>query len=248
MGYPPQRKGGKGDHFLFLRGRRPEFSYVPRRMKVTYYLDVISSWCYWAEPMWTELKRRYSGRVEFHWKLALLDAAGLPVSRAQEEWFYCRSGTITRAPFMLNSQWFEPERKEYLAPNLVAEAARDFGIGDDRVRLALAEAALRQGRKVGQWEVAVEVAANTAGLDPGQLLARARSPEIEARARAATAQFHSFQINQRPAFLVEDPIGDRAVFSGLVALDPLVTTIEAMLHDTGAYASYAAHFGAPPGE
>jgi len=28
-------------------------------VKVTYYLEVISSWCYWAEPAWAELKRRY---------------------------------------------------------------------------------------------------------------------------------------------------------------------------------------------
>ena len=29
----------------------------PCRMKVTYYLEVISSWCYWAEPAWAGLKR-----------------------------------------------------------------------------------------------------------------------------------------------------------------------------------------------
>jgi len=104
-------------------------------MKVTYYLEVISSWCYWAEPAWAELKRRYAGRVEFGWKLALMDASGLPVSRNQCEWFYRRSGTITRSPVMLNSGWFEPGQKEYLAPNLVAEAAKDFGITDDRARL-----------------------------------------------------------------------------------------------------------------
>ena len=33
-------------------------------MKITYYLEVISSWCYWAEPAWADLKRRYAGRVE----------------------------------------------------------------------------------------------------------------------------------------------------------------------------------------
>ena len=215
-------------------------------MKVTYYLDVISSWCYWAEPMWAELKRRYAGRVEFQWKLALLDATGMPASRQQEEWFYRRSGTIMRSPFMLSSEWFQPELKEYLVPNLVAEAAKDFGVSDDRARLAVAEAALRQGRRVDQWNVSADAAAGAAGLDPAALLVKARSAEIEARARAATAQFHSFQINQRPAFLVEDAIGDRAVFSGLVALEPLVATIDAMLDDTAAYAAYAAHFGAPP--
>ena len=41
---------------------------------VTYYLDVVSSWCYWAEPAWAELKQRYAkSPVEFSWKIALLD-------------------------------------------------------------------------------------------------------------------------------------------------------------------------------
>jgi predicted DsbA family dithiol-disulfide isomerase len=36
-------------------------------MKVTYFLEVLSSWCFWAEPAWAELQRRYAGRVEFRW-------------------------------------------------------------------------------------------------------------------------------------------------------------------------------------
>lgn len=215
-------------------------------VKITCYLDVISSWCFWAESAWAELKRRYAGKVEFGWKIALLDAAGIPASREQEEWFFRRSGTIMRSPFMLNAGWFEAELREYLAPNSVAEAAKDFGVTDDRVRLAIAHAALREGRKVGRWEEAVAAAVHDAGLDSALLLAKAKSNEVETRVRASTAEFHSFQINQRPAFLIEDTIGDRAVFSGLVTIAPLATTIEAMLHDVTAYAAHAAHYGQPP--
>ena len=215
-------------------------------MKVTYYLEVISSWCYWAEPAWAELKQRYAGKVEFGWKLALMDTSGLPASRAQCEWFYRRSGTIMRSFFMLNSGWFEPGLKEYLAPNLVAEAAKEFGATDDRVRLAIAHAALRDGRKVGRWEEAAAVAADAAGLDAAALLKKAKSPEVEARARATTAEFHSLQVNQRPTFLLENSIGDRAVFSGLATAAPLAAAIDAMLNDAAAYASHAAHFGPPP--
>ena len=115
-------------------------------VKVTYYLEVISSWCYWAEPAWEELKKRYADApVEFDWKIALMDESGLPVSRAQLEWFYRRSGTIVKSPFVLNSGWLELGVKEFLIPNLVAQAARNLGASDDRVRLAIAEAAMRQG-------------------------------------------------------------------------------------------------------
>lgn len=215
-------------------------------MKVTYYLEVISSWCFWAEPAWAELKQRFAGRAEFGWKLALMDASGLPTSRAQCEWFYRRSGPIMRSPFMLNSGWYEPELKEYLAPNLVAEAAKDFGVTDDRVRLAIARAALLDGRKVGRWEESVAVAAAAGGLDAVALRKKAESNEIAARARATTAEFHALQVNQRPTFLLENAIGDRAVFSGLATAAPLAATIEAMLNDAAAYASHAAHFGPPP--
>ena len=221
---------------------------APRLMKLTYYLEVISSWCYWAEPAWVELKQRYAGIVEFDWKLALMDASGLPRSRNQCEWFYRRSGTIMRSPFMLNSGWFEPGLKEYLAPNLVAEAAKEFGATDDRVRLAIANAALREGRKVGNWDEAAAVGSAAAGLDAAALLKKAKSPEVEARARATTAEFHALQVNQRPTFLLENNIGDRAVFSGLATSAPLAAAIDAMLHDAAAYASHAAHFGPPPAE
>jgi hypothetical protein len=153
------------------------------RITAIYYLDVISSWCFWTEPTWAELKKRYNGKLEFQWKIALLDKIGLPTSREQEEWFYRRSGTIMRSPFMLSSEWFQPGQPEYLAPNCVAEAAKDFGIADDRVRLALAHAGLREGKKFADWRVAAEIGARAANVDVEKLLDRARSSAIETRAR-----------------------------------------------------------------
>jgi predicted DsbA family dithiol-disulfide isomerase len=216
------------------------------QITVTYYLDVISSWCFWSEPAWAELKKRYESRVAFRWKLALMDTTGLPTSRAQEEWFYRRSGILMRSPFMLSSAWYEPILPEYLAPNLVAEAARDFGMHDDRVRLALSYAGLREGRRFGEWDVAAEIAAKVAGVDKAKLLERAKSPEVEQRARASTAEFHALQVTQRPTFVLDTEIGDRAVFSGFAKAGPLLATLDAMLDDAHAYESFAAHFGAPP--
>jgi predicted DsbA family dithiol-disulfide isomerase len=215
-------------------------------MKVTYYLEVISSWCYWAEPAWAELQRRYEGQVEFAWKLAQMPAEAYPKSVAQCEWFYRRSGSITRSPFMLNPGWLEPDIKDYLVPNLVAEAARDLGVIDDRVRLALVHAAVREGKKVGRWDVAVEIAAAAAGLDAKQLRARAQSPEIAAWLETTTKEFEALQVTQRPTFLFENSIGDRALFSGIVRIEPLAAAVDALLADEKAYASWKAHFGDAP--
>jgi predicted DsbA family dithiol-disulfide isomerase len=215
-------------------------------MKITYYTEVISSWCCWAEPAWAALKAKYEGRVTFDWKLALMDQTGLPVSREQLEWFYRRSGTLRKSPFILNSGWYDPSLKEYLAPNLLPLAAKIMGAKCDRARLAVAHAALREGARVGDWEITSDIVSRAVHLDKTELLDLARSPEVEKEARTTTAEFHALQVNQRPVFLLESVIGDKAVFSGLANFEPLDVTIEAMLSDAAAYASYAAHFGAVP--
>jgi predicted DsbA family dithiol-disulfide isomerase len=217
-------------------------------MKITYYLEILSSWCTWAEPAWAELKARYAGRVEFEWKIALMSPGDFPVSHAQCDWFYQRSGgTVMHSPFMLDSGWLEPARKGiYHAPNLVAEAGKDFGFIGDEIRLALSRAALREGRKIGDMGEAVAVAAKAGRINARKLRARAESPAVRARVLASTAEFHDHQVNQRPAFVLSDAIGDKAVFSGLVRVEPLAATIEAMLFDTAAYAAHAAHFGKLP--
>ena len=216
------------------------------RITVTYYLDVISSWCFFAEPAWAELKKRYEGKAEFLWKIALMDKSGLPTSQEQYEWFYRRSGTIMRSPFMLSSDWCDHKQSEYLAPNCVAEAAKGLGIRDDRVRLALAYAGLREGKHFGNWEVAAEIGAKAGNINAQELLERARSTVVEARVRADTADFHLLQVTQRPTFVFDSEIGDRAVFSGFVRLEPFVATIDSMLDDAAAYTAHKAHFGEPP--
>ena len=215
-------------------------------ISVTDYLDVISSWCFWSEPTWAELKRRYDGRVQFRWKIALMDPSGLPVSREQEQWFYRRSGMMMRSPFMLSTDWYDASLLEWLAPNCVAEAAKDFGITDDRVRLAIARAALREGKKIADWSIAAEIGAEAGDMEASKLLERAKSQAVEERIRSSTAEFHALQISQRPAFVIDTEIGDRAIFSGVVKLEPLAATIDSMLDDASGYAAHKAHFGDPP--
>jgi predicted DsbA family dithiol-disulfide isomerase len=225
-------------------------------MKVTYYLEVLSSWCHWVEPVWAELKSRYAGRAEFEWKIALMSPGDFPVSQSQCDWFYRRSGgTVMHSPYMLNSGWFEAERQgHYEAPNLVAEAAKDFGFTGDEIRLAIAHAALRDGQKVGDLATAVKIAAQAANsknsrrlkTDPKKLRQAAESKGVKDRVAVSTADFLAHQINQRPSFVLTDAIGDKAVFSGLVKLEPLVATIDAMLADTAAYAAHKTHHGAVP--
>lgn len=219
-------------------------------VRVTYYVEIFSSWCHWVEPVWTQLKARYADRATFTWQIALMNPGDFPDSAAQCDWYHRRSGLHMRSPYMLNSGWVDlSPGNDYTVPNRVAEAARDFlGADDDRVRLALAHAALREGRRVGRLDEAVSVACMAAGLPAEPLAARADSAEVRERVAASTAAFHAHQVNQRPAFVLNDTIGDKAVFSGLVQREPLAATLDAMLADTSAYAAYAAHVGPPPNQ
>jgi predicted DsbA family dithiol-disulfide isomerase len=147
---------------------------------------------------------------------------------------------------MLNSAWLDPVQPEFPAPNCVAEAAKDFGVKGDAARLALMEAAMRQGMKVADWKVCAEVAAKATALDADTLLAKAQSTEIEMRVRSSTSAFHSLQVTQRPTFVMESNIEDKVVFSGVWRIEPLVAAVESMLADGTAYDSYQAHYGGPP--
>jgi predicted DsbA family dithiol-disulfide isomerase len=218
----------------------------PMRLLMTNYLDVISSWCFWAVPAWRKLQERYGERVDFRWKIALMDKSGLPPTREAMDWYYRRSGMLMRSPVRLRSDWPEFDREEYPEPNCVAEAAREFGVEDDRVWLALSRAELLDGKKISEWQVAAEIAAQAAGLDQTKLLERAKSPEIEARIRLTTQEFHDLQVTQRPTFVIDSPIGDRAIFSGFARFAPLSATLDAMIEDLVGYEAHAAHFGEPP--
>jgi predicted DsbA family dithiol-disulfide isomerase len=175
-----------------------------------------------------------------------MDPIGLPTSREQEQWFYRRSGMLMRSPVMLYTDWYDANLKEWLPPNAVAEAAKDFGIKDDRVRLALSYAALREGKKVGDWNVCAEIGATAGKIDKKKLLDVARSSAVEKRLRASTAEFHAMQVTQRPTFVIDTEIGDRAILSGVVRIEPIAATIDSMLDDAIGYAAHRAHFGDPP--
>ncbi len=216
---------------------------------ITYYVEIYSSWCHWAEAAWSELKTRYAGRVGFDWRVALMREEDFPASREQCDWFYRRSGTVVGSTYVLNSGWVQPRRAAYATPNLVAEAARDFlPAGDDRVRLALAHAAMCEGRGVHDLDEAVRVAveAGEGAFSAARLKAAAGSPSTRARVEASTAEFFAHRLSQRPAFVLASEIGDKTVFSGVWRLEPLAAALDGMLADAAAYASYRAHHGAPP--
>ena len=219
----------------------------PAQVNMTYYLDIMSSWCTYVEPTWDELQQRYAGRVNFEWKIALMNRKDFPVSTQQCAWFYTRSKSLYPEAPPLNPDWFEAERHgDYEAPHLVAEAGRDFGCTDDSLRRALAHAALQKGQKVGELDTSVSIATQKFFLDADQLRAAAISDPVRQRVVASTAEFHAHQLTQRPAFIITSSIGDKAVFSGVINRETLVNTLDSMLSDNQGYHAFSDQFGPMP--
>jgi predicted DsbA family dithiol-disulfide isomerase len=119
-------------------------------------------------------------------------------------------------------------------------------VTDDRVRLAISNAALREGKKVSDWDVCAEIGAAAGKIDKKKLLEAAKSSAIEKRLRESTAEFHAMQITQRPTFVIDTEIGDRAILSGVINFEAIAATIDSMLADATFYAAHKAHFGDPP--
>ncbi len=217
------------------------------KISMTYYLDIMSSWCTYVETTWDELQQTYADRVNFDWKIALMNREDFPVSAKQCAWFYARSKSLQPETPQLTPDWFEAERNgDYEAPHLIAEAARDLGFTDDRLRRTLAHAALQQGQKVGDLDTAINIATDRFDLDPAALRSAATSDPVRQRILASTAEFHAHQLSQRPAFVITSSIGDKAVFSGVINRETLVNTLDSMLTDNQGYQSFSDQFGPMP--
>lgn len=213
-------------------------------LTVTLYLEVISSWCFHTEAAWDEVRLRFAGNATFDWRIALMELDAYPATRAQADWFYRRSGTIVGAQWILNSGWLDSRAPDgFVVPNLVAEAARRLGAGDDRVRRAIADAALRHGQGVGDLDVAVAIAAEASGLNRDALRTASLDPQTRATLDASTRDFHAMGATQRPTWVIESEIGDRAMLSGTWRAAPVIAVVEATLADLRAYRSHAAHYG-----
>jgi predicted DsbA family dithiol-disulfide isomerase len=205
---------------------------------LTYYLDVMSSWCFYVEPNLDRLRERYADRLTCDWRIALVTEAGSQGwNHDQIAWFYKRSGAVTGV--QLNPAWNRGPHTT-LQPNLAAEAARELGCGDDRVRRALAHAALIEGLPIYHKREAVRVAAAAGGLDQAKLIKLMDEPRIEERIRESGEEFASYRIDQRPGFVIRSDIGDRVVYSGVWRLEPLDAAIGALIKDEDEYARFAA--------
>ena len=84
------------------------------------------------------------------------------------------------------------------------------------------------------------MAAAASGLDRNALENAMDDSNTGAEISAWKAEFNSYRIDQRPAFVLRSAVGDTAILSGLYRLEPLTAAVDAMIADEDAYERFAA--------
>jgi predicted DsbA family dithiol-disulfide isomerase len=207
-------------------------------LRVTFYGDVLSMWCLLAEEALEQLEREYAGRVEFGWRLAMIERGrAIGNTPAMEQWYYDRCAAVTGRRF--NPAWLDDQQTTSYHANAAVEAARLLGVTDGSVRRAMARAACVDGRKVSRAAEAVDVAAEASGRDPESIRVAIADPRVAAALTEASDEFDALGADQRPTFLLTNDIGDKALLVGIYRIEPVKAALEAMLADERAYAAFA---------
>lgn len=206
-------------------------------VKLTYYLDTLSSWCLIAETALDRLRDEFGTQVETDWKIvALNEGAPFEDSPQKFEWFYRRTNAVTGT--QLNAAWHTSMDDGSFYPNLAAEAARGLGSTGDRVRRALTRAALVEGKRVPEREVALDVAAQAGGLDRATLSKAMDDPRTMAAIVRATMELRKLPVKVIPCFTIENHVGDRAILSGLYEYDTIAAVVREMLRASSRYREF----------
>jgi len=207
-------------------------------MQITYFFDVCSIWCALSDEVIAEVGRRYGADVEITWKIALING-GQPMKAGpdQELWYYDRCEVVTGRRF--NHRWLERKGLSTWVPNILIAAAWRFGKGKE-VHLALKSAGMDRGEPILQRARALKLAAQASGIATEALASALEDPALAAELRDSLAEFESYRIDQRPAFVLRSAIGDTAVFSGIYRSEPIFAALEAMLRDEEKYREHAA--------
>jgi predicted DsbA family dithiol-disulfide isomerase len=206
-------------------------------MQLTYFFDVCSMWCALGDEVIADVCQAYGARVPVTWKIALINGGKtMDAGPAQELWYYDRCEIVTGRRF--NHRWLESRHQSTWLPNSLIAAAGRFGKGK-AVHEALRSAAMERGEPILQRAFALKLASEVSGVAGETLASAIDDPLLASELRESLAEFESYRIDQRPAFILRSAIGDVAVLSGLYRPEPIFAVLEAMLQDEDKYAEHS---------
>ena len=209
-------------------------------MKVIALFDVLSHWCLAAWPAF-ERARAEIGTENVDLLLAPI-ANGFPMGMHAEHvrWYYTRG---TRAYGMtLHADWYESDRTTTLWANAAVVAASLLGADLAHTAHAVMRAGMEDGELVGRRDVAIDVTARIANVDPGAIAGLIDGAQVGRKLNEANALLAQMQCAERPSWQIENANGDRATLQGVWQENAIAACIDALRADERAYAEA----GAPP--
>jgi predicted DsbA family dithiol-disulfide isomerase len=209
---------------------------------IVHYFDVLSSWSLISQAALDAVTAEFGDAVSIDWRVGLFND-GAPVGESAERWawYYARIEAMTGVK--LDPTWRDTDEDSTFVPNAVAVAARRLGAGGDAVRLALARGAMLGGRKVQHREIALDVAVEASGLDRDALSAAVDDPSTYAELARTTREYKALPVDVLPVFLISNPLGDTALFSGYFQRQTLVAAVGEAVETMRRYDGYMARPG-----
>jgi predicted DsbA family dithiol-disulfide isomerase len=210
---------------------------------MTHYLYVLSSWSLVAEEAVREVRAEFGNRLAYDWRIAVTDYSGAGAFKREKlAFYYARLEEATGVA--MNLGWWH-ESYDWLVPDRTVAAARTLGATGSDVRLALARAGLCDGRNITDRNVACSIAAEASGLDAAALGATYDAPETTLWLMRCSEEFKASGVRLRPAFVLENELGDRVLLSGIWNAEPLRCAIAALSTDEQGYKDFVARAPRP---
>jgi hypothetical protein len=207
-------------------------------MRATAIFDVLSHWCLVAFDAIDGLR---SLGVPVELVLAPINDGGpLGIPPDSERWFYGRG---TRAyGRRLRSDWCEHQSVSTWAANAAVLAGGELCGDLPAVAKAVMSEAMERGALFGREAEVNAFVARIAGVDADAIGRRAAEPRVAAMLHRGNERLAQLGADERPTFVLENAIGDRAVLKGMWQREAVVACAEALAADEAAYAAA----GAPP--
>lgn len=211
---------------------------VDSRAKVecSYFLDVLSQWCLIADSTLRDLQAKHS---QLDVSLRFVPIAfkdPLPVTRAEQARAYERSAMITgvrTVPWIV-----EGEPTHTWEANATVLAGAHLGLDVERVRGAIAHAALIEGQPMGREGAAIALVSRQFGVDAKELQHVVYGAEIAARMQAQEDAFKALHLQVRPTFVLRNAIEDHVILGGTYRFDLLDTSVQCLSEDAAGYAHF----------
>src|SRR5579863_1495377 len=151
------------------------------------------------------------------------------------QWYLKRGSLAYGREF--RADWYEGPQGGTWFANAVALVGTEMSGEAMRTMHAMMSAALEQGAKAGRADVCFELMGKYLGIPASDVAARVNDPATAARLEAGNHRLAALGADERPTFLLESEIGDRALLKGMWQEDAVAGVAMALLHDERSYAA-----------